>query len=373
MKLRATIRTGSIHVVTVLVLVTAVRPVRAATVCVDPGGTGGCFASLDAAIEATGNGDVVDVHPGTYSSPSYVGVPSSRRLTIRGAGPAATTLLESLVIHSRARVTISGVRVQGVTNGITVQPEGRLVLEDSEITASGGYGLAASTRSTVRVSRCTISSNQNSGVWSIGRLDVIDSTVRDNGVGGVHLSRAGAITRSTITGNAGGGIYSDHDTGSLRVTSSTISGNHGAIVGAGIRLRRPGRAILDHVTITGNAATARGGGVAGDGPAGQFTVRSSIIAGNTAPVGPDCSTTGLRALAPSLIEDATDCAIAGTVISADPLLGPLQDNGGPTVTHALLPGSPALAALASPATCRQADQRGVARVVPCDMGAFEAP
>lgn len=372
MLIRRTIAHGPVMVAGVALLAIIATPAHAATLCVNPGGTGGCFASLDAAVDATGNGDVIDVQAGTYSSPSFVGVPRSRRLTIRGAGPASTVLLQSLIIDSRARVTISGVRFQGVSDGITVQPEGRLDLTDSAITGSNGRGLSASTRSTVRVTRCTISANQGSGVRSIGRLELIDSTVSNNGGDGLNLSRAAAITGSTISGNAGG-IYSDHDTGSIRVTDSTISGN-GALVGGGIYLRRPGRAILDHVTITANSATTRGGGIADSGLPGRFTLRSSIIAGNTAPTAADCSASGMRLTVPSLIEDRTGCGISsGPVIAASPLLEPLQDNGGPTATHALLAGSPALGALTVRSACRGVDQRGVARAVPCDLGAFEAP
>jgi hypothetical protein len=55
----------------------------------------------------------------------------------------------------------------------------------------------------------------------------------------------------------------------------------------------------------------------------------------------------------------------------DPLLGPLADNGGPSETHALLPGSPAIDA--GPPTCEATDQRGVPRPqeAACDIGAYE--
>jgi hypothetical protein len=77
----------------------------------------------------------------------------------------------------------------------------------------------------------------------------------------------------------------------------------------------------------------------------------------------------------NLIETA--CPFAGgaglDITAQDPLLGPLQDNSGPTFTRALLGGSPALGAVTRGRTCREPDQRGVARTAPCDVGAFEAP
>ena len=57
--------------------------------------------------------------------------------------------------------------------------------------------------------------------------------------------------------------------------------------------------------------------------------------------------------------------------SGDPLLGPLADNGGPTLTHGLLPGSPAIDAIPAESCRLETDQRGEPRLAPCDIGAFE--
>jgi len=102
-------------------------------------------------------------------------------------------------------------------------------------------------------------------------------------------------------------------------------------------------------------------------------MRSSIIAGNTAPTGPDCFSDAVRSVGANLIGDQSGCAITGSTLAGDPLLGPLQNNGGSTGTHALLPGSPAIGVLPTRGACRLPDQRGVARTVPCDLGAYEAP
>lgn len=60
-------------------------------------------------------------------------------------------------------------------------------------------------------------------------------------------------------------------------------------------------------------------------------------------------------------------------IGGDPLLAPLADAGDESRTHAVLPGSPALARVTTRARCKEPDQRGVTRAMPCDSGAFEAP
>lgn len=112
---------------------------------------------------------------------------------------------------------------------------------------------------------------------------------------------------------------------------------------------------------------------------------NSIISGNidNSPDAshPDCSGT-LLSQGYNLIGDTSGCFIGGDIsgnlTGVDPLLGPLQDNGGPTFTHALLPGSPAINA-GNPAGCTDhlgnsllTDQRGMPRVGRCDMGAYEA-
>jgi hypothetical protein len=71
-----------------------------------------------------------------------------------------------------------------------------------------------------------------------------------------------------------------------------------------------------------------------------------------------------------LFTDATCSPGASDLVVADPLLGSLADNGGPTLTHALLAGSPAIDA-GDNAVCPATDQRGVARDAACDIGSFE--
>ena len=126
-------------------------------------------------------------------------------------------------------------------------------------------------------------------------------------------------------------------------------------------------------------ATVRGGGLHFDtvGIPRKVTLKGTIIANNTAPTGPDCYSGAVRSSGANLVEDTSACTItplgASTLISADPLLGPLQDNGGPTETQAPLAGSPALGVVTTRSLCVRPDQRGVARAVPCDVGAVEVP
>jgi len=189
---------------------------------------------------------------------------------------------------------------------------------------------------------------------------------------------------STISSNAagtGGGIHNGAAS-QLAVTNSTISGNNAAN-GGGIsnELNTAGtsQVSLLNVTVSGNTASSAGGGLDN---AGKFLYQNTIVAGNTATTSnPDCrdSSAGtFSSLGHNLTGSATGCPAADTDVQVEPaavfadVLGSLQNNGGNTPTHALLPGSPAVDA-GDGAACPATDQRGVTRPqgAACDIGAFE--
>lgn len=169
------------------------------------------------------------------------------------------------------------------------------------------------------------------------------------------------------------------------MTNSTVSGNDATGgSGGGVCLRGLARVVQS--TIANNRAAQTGGGIYVRGSGESGLVRgwldssNTIIAGNT--IGTpyccaDCmlgehSTLGLNAN--NLVEDGS-CSPAYT---GSPLLQPLADNGGDTLTHALLPDSPAIDAISSISCTLTLDQRGMPRPMevsslgtPCDIGAFE--
>jgi hypothetical protein len=165
----------------------------------------------------------------------------------------------------------------------------------------------------------------------------------------------------------------------LILEASTVSGNSAAVAGGGIvggGLNRS-RILVRNSTIASNSASSTGGGISMTG--GRARLDSTILAGNTAPDGPDCSVpvNPVMSRGYNPIEDPSGCDVIGRtdldLTGVDPLLGPLQDNGGPTETRALLAGSPALDAVVSRRLCRNPDQRGEPRTDPCDIGAYEEP
>jgi hypothetical protein len=181
------------------------------------------------------------------------------------------------------------------------------------------------------------------------------------------------------TRTKGGGVY--QASGPLTLKNATLSGNL-AEMGGGLYLNG-GNANLNNLTITQNAVTSAAVYAYGGGMyvvnAATLSLRNSIIAGNTADLGKDCSGV-VDSGGNNLIGWADGCSISagnGNLLGTrtapiDALLGVLRNNGGPTFTHALLTGSPAIDA-GNPATCLATDQRGVARPAgaACDIGAFE--
>jgi hypothetical protein len=202
---------------------------------------------------------------------------------------------------------------------------------------------------------------------------------RASGQLGGNLYDAGTVTLDGCTiaaGNAGngGGIYA---MGSLTATNSTISGNVASNAG-GIFAESAGSATLLNVTVTGNAAVAFGGGLRTFGGA-TISFTNSIVAGNSAAVGVDCSGGGSGGH--NLVGSGTGCAAGGTdqvtanvALELDPTLAA---NGGPTRTHALIFGSKAIDT-GDDAIAPLADQRGMVRqdgdangTVVSDIGAYE--
>jgi hypothetical protein len=197
------------------------------------------------------------------------------------------------------------------------------------------------------------------GVYVLGEGVLRGVTVRDNttSASGGGISVAGSLRgllcleNSVVTGNAaspGGGISSIG--GIVLVERSTISGNTG--FAGGINNNVSASTALNNVTVTGNRA--RGGLVNEFGQSGeQVNVSNSIIAGNTGPSGEPLDCAGrIISRGYNLIQAPGSqfgrCVLvgnlAGNLIGVAPKLGPLKNNGGPTPTHALLPGSPAISA-----------------------------
>ena len=215
-----------------------------------------------------------------------------------------------------------------------------------------------------------VDGNATSSVFQIGSgktVTISDLTIRngEGNFGGGILNGGGAtltITDSTLSGNIGGfggGIF---NTGTLTIVNSTVSGNT-ASEGAGIY--NGATSTITNSTFSGNAAPGAGGGCVN---LGTLQIANSTLSDNSSGLGGGVFNIGTLQIGNTILNTGDSGAnisnSGGTVtslgynlssddgggfltgpgdqINTDPMLGPLQDNGGPTFTHALLPASPAI-------------------------------
>jgi hypothetical protein len=293
--------------------------------------------------------------------------------------------------------TLSNLTIQNGTGtfGGDVGNSGRLTIDSSILT--GGIAISGagvySNGGTLTITNSTITNNGTSrttfggGVFAQNATVTLanDSLVNNSGGFGVGLYLNGGtatIDSSTIANNAatgnGGGIYNQGATTTL--TNVTIA-NNSATQGGGIYTFGSLATItLTNCTIAGNSCSGffNGGGGIYEGIGGPTTIlHNTIVAGNTADQGPDIdgaiTSQGYNLIGNS--QDASgfvDSDFVGTADNPiDPMLGPLQDNGGPTQTMALQQGSLAIDN-GDPNGAPALDQRGVARDSNApDIGAFE--
>jgi predicted outer membrane repeat protein len=312
----------------------------------------------------------------------------TRSTSIEGPGPNLLTVRRDtggdyriFSVDNNATVTISGLAIRnghatssggGIRNAATLTINNCIISENSTaIRGDGGGGIYNYGSLTITASTITRNSASGSGggIRTDRAVTVVNSTVSGNSSledsgGGIAGSSLVTLLGSTVSGNSalgsGGGIYGD-----ATLVNSTVSGNT-ATAGGGIN----GGITARNRTISGNSASLRGGGI--DLFLGSLTTRNTIIAGNTAPSGPDVYG-NFVSQGHNLIGNPQDATgyDPTDIVHVNPLLGSLQDNGGPTRTHALLAGSPALNA-GDPAQLGVADQRGVVRSGGVNIGAYQA-
>jgi hypothetical protein len=282
------------------------------------------------------------------------------------------TVLDSSVVHNRAPW------VGGNGGGIDSDTSGLVKVVDSDVShndsGGSGGGIEASTNGKLTIQRSTVAANkaaQAGGVMTFGPVvKIVESTISSN------LASAGP----GVEGD-GGGIFVGAG-GRLELTNSTISGNGAYTSGGGIFSDAGSNATISFSTIVRNRADAdhANGGTTGGvhlrtqgvQVAARARITNSVLALNTEVGGvtTDCGGVGFLGDGVNLISTTNQgkCSEGTPIIAANPRLGPLARNGGPTATVALLSGSPAIGAAVGKAP--KFDQRGVTRKDP-DLGAFE--
>ena len=308
-------------------------------------------------------------------------------------------------------LTVSGNNVSRVffVTGTSSSPgPAGVIISDMTITKGNGFGPDISGFGNI---------SNGGGIHNVGYLQLLRACVTGNaaplGSGGGVYNRGtlSAVTECTVSYNTaglnGGGIFDEQDmtimrcaiynniargdgggiqeAGTANLINTTVANNRATGSGGGIN--DPGGATLKtyNVTIAGNTA-AVGGGLANVPFFGaSWELRNTIVANNSAPSAPDVSNGFGSQISQgyNLIGNTAGTApgsfLPSDQINVNPKLGPLQNNGGPTLTMALLPGSPAIdrGSNSNLQPTMTTDQRNMARIVnggtsaTVDVGAYE--
>lgn len=374
----------------------------------DPARGGGIFASVDSTIVvensqinrnrggAEGGGIFLSPGSSLVMEESTLSFNSVNEDIRNGGGLFAdagsnAVISNSSIVGNTAEFSNGGASGGGIFfQGETLTLRSTTIFDNLAYTGAGG-GIYIGPESTVVVRDSTISGNAadggyygnfgggGGGISVTGELNMTDSTVSDNvedrGFGGGGIRAFGAarvtLTNTTFAGNRttgvpelgrrrGGGLLAE-EAADITLINSTLSNNYANVDGGAVHVRDSARVTLLYSTLVDNVAKQGGSNIrSAVGPTGARVLGSVIVGG-------DCL--GTVSDADNNFTDSRGCPGAPIVGGID-IDSTLADNGGPTQTHALLPGS---VAIDGGTDCPlETDQRGFSRGDGfCDSGSFE--
>ena len=325
-----------------------------------------------------------------------------------GKAPETSTYADEIkggAIYNLGSLSITGCSFSGnsATGGGAIYnlSSASLIITNTEFTNNNAFGNggggAILNIGTASITGSTFSENDaelgGGAIRTFDEMTIVDSSFTDNFAeygGAISNSYDLTIVDSSFTGNEaemrGGAIYSQgsDNNSDLLIQNSTINTNRG--VYAAIDNLGNSELTVTNSTISGNSsygifnsavssASIMYSTIVNNQEIGVYSVSSDIQIGNSIIANnslSDCVlSSGYNFYGVNLDTDGT-CPGPGLLITANPLLGPLADNGGPTQTHALAFGSPAIDAATG--GCPGTDQRGEGRPggAECDLGAYEA-
>jgi len=412
---RSHLRSHALRIAAVLVAPTlaALTPSPASAAAFFPSSAAELVADINTA-NANGQSDVIDLGGNTFVLTAVDNVTNGPNglPVITGDGGNGLTIQNGTIERSAVGGTPQ-FRILAISAGDVTLDD--VTLTNGAAPSENGGGIRSS-GGDLRLTDSTVVGNSadtnGGGIYALGPLTLTRTTVSDSSAGadggGVYALSLFTANESTLSGNTsaddGGGAYvggfaaltgstvgenSADDTGGallvsqgpIQLTNGTVSGNTAAGPYGGGVVVQAGTATIRNSTIVSN--TSSGGGANVNLAAGfaDVTIDSTIIAGPQGG-GANCNTdvtagsfnlVGEESCA--LVDGVDNNQVGSTLSPLDPLLGPLANNGGPTETHALLTGSPAIDAGSNPLAL-DFDQRGSGfpRVVggQADIGAFEA-
>jgi len=314
-------------------------------------------------ITATGVIELASPLPAISSDVQILG-PGANNLTVSGSGAYQVFNVTSNVSAAIAGLTISGGTISGSSGG-GIANAGTLSL--TNCTIANNTAMAAT----------GVVSGDGGGIANTGTLSLLNCTVAYNTATGIL----------GVASGDGGGIA---NTGTLSLINCTIADNSAVgaadgLGGDGGGIANSGSLALSDCTIAGNSAVGAAGVLVGDGGgianSGSATLANTIVATNMAngavPNGPDVLG-AVTSQGYNLIGNSSGGSgfVATDLLNVNPVIGILQNIGGPTQTIAVLPGSPAIAAgsVALIPTGVTTDQRGLPRTFngKVDIGAFQS-
>jgi hypothetical protein len=377
------------------------------SVAIGGGVFGGNTAAFGGGVSTYGG--MVSIESSVLSGNTATGGGGAAHAIVLGPPPVPPPATATLTI---ANSTLSGNTAGTYGGGVYIFSTSATIIGStiSNNTAgdNGGGADFHTDNSDVRIEESTFTGNHSSdnggGISSVGaNMVVTNSTVQGNTAafgGGMYVGASKtAISRTTISGNsallAGGGVRTLAGS-ELLMSNSTVSGNlvTSPVTFAGGFNHHSSTMTLSNSTVTGNSAAQFGGGVRNYN--GTATLQRNLIAGNQATTGREVDNLNgtLNANAFNLFGFNADAGVNGfavgaaDIVPAEPLAAilnaTLAGNGGPTETHALVAGSPAVDAAPNSGCSappvngldqrglpRNADGDGEASANECDVGAFE--
>jgi LPXTG-site transpeptidase (sortase) family protein len=337
---------------------------------------GSQLPAVNTTITITGNGAANTI----IQANAAANIATYRVFEVKGTAGSNLTLNNLTVRHGRC----DGSCEVFVNLGSGIYNEGTLTITNSILsnnsTTYRGGGLYNS--GTVTLTNSTLSGNMavdGGGAVNVSVMTITNSTISGNTStnlgGGIYNNSTLTVMNSTFSSNnatTGGGIHSQN--GTINLTNSTFSGNSASNEGGGMS-KLLGTATILNTTFAGNSSVSSGGNLASY--AGTTTLKNTIVANRTGGTSECLSNAGTLTADNTNIDTDGSCDNAVQKTSIELSLGPLQANGGPTQTIALLTGSHAIDT-GDAATCVNApvnglDQRGISRPQgsACDIGAYE--
>jgi hypothetical protein len=329
-------------------------------------------ATINGALSKMADGETIFVASGVYTGADSYVVTVNKLAYLVGGWNSTFTVRDSYSMIDGENTR------QGIyTTGSGATMDGFIIQNGSSVAFGGGL----LNDGTFTISNSIFQNNSaeinGGGVWNMGILTLNNVQIYENtsGSGGgiFHTGSSLAINNSAIFSNSsdyGGGIYSN---GKVTVNNSTISWNVANQYGGGI-YNEYGTFTLNNVTISNNHSDYGGGIYNYNSNVNSVLIKNTILANNTAgSSGPNCGEEmafgSVKSSGTSIISNTSGCSYVsgvGDLINVDPVLGTFLPSRG---YHPILTGSPAINA--GSACYGSTDQRGVARVGACDIGAYE--